>query len=71
MKCKHCEDPINDFMCQGCKNTVGDECQECHAEVVHGSIEIDTNVPLCGNPTPYTEDDAQYFPTIPWIKKPQ
>lgn len=65
-ECKHCNDTISGYRhCQACDTLLADTCMECHAEIAHGVYLVTRNVSKCGNGVPYTEEDAQYFPSIP------
>ena len=58
-KCKHCGDPT-DYHCKECGKLL-DSCLECHAEKVHGMIQI-SNVNVCGNiPHKQESDDIDAY----------
>ena len=67
--CESCGDTFGEFICEHCSyGGLSTKCKECHHEVQHKIIQFDTGFPLCGNPTPYKEEDAKEFPATPWNK---
>jgi hypothetical protein len=65
MICKVCQDIFTSYICDDCNSEIIILCRECHNEIKHGIIEYNTGNPVHGgNATPYTEDDAPYFPGV-------
>jgi hypothetical protein len=66
MRCKHCGDVIDYskfcIVCSPDSYYRKKECFECHSEIHHNIIIPLNNLPVCGNLTPYTYEDMQYFP---------
>ena len=63
--CKECNCVFTLYVCNKCKRIIKKTCNECHNEIKHGFITHNTGRPVHGgNTTPYTFDDAQYFPGV-------
>lgn len=65
MICKECNDIYAEYVCYKCRSKIIGLCRECHNELVQGIIKYESGQSVCGgNHTPYTEEDAQYFPGV-------
>lgn len=65
MFCVFCRCLTEEKHCDICGHDIDWVCAECHLDEVHGIILLGENKPQCGNLTPYPEEDAKHFPSIP------
>lgn len=65
--CIFCKEQYTATVCPICSKVIQWACGTCHAEIEHDKIpDPSENIPLVGDlkSSPYSEEDAQYYPGI-------